>query len=587
MNAFLYFLQQPPSPGTSQQLDRFETIQKNFEQHLETPMLIPEGVLMYMHGAPEQRANVGASVGALPGPDQRPSSLATPDLLALGLFSPTPHANIEALIDGPSGSVQQPPLHGGARAGQKRAAPPHADGGGEADLPPARKISRRRISVETLRALRDALALNRRLNVAAWARMNDLNVQTITGYVYQGELTPEARNRLDRGDEKTPRRRKVVNVDVLRALRDALALDRGLNVAEWARANHLHPRTMKNYVFEGALTQEAQHRLERGGVKTPHRRKVGRDDLRALRDALALNKGLNVAAWARMNGLQPRTVQSYVFEGALLPRVENQLDLAGGKAPSHRKVGVDVLRALRDALALDRELNVAEWARERHYHSRTIENYVHNGALTPEAQSRLDPVDGKAPRLRNMETSDLRNLRDALALDSDLDVTAWAHANHLHARTVKNNVLEGKLTPEAQKRLDPRRAMEKRRVDVLQALSDALSLDPGLNVAEWARENDLHPRTIVHNVSNGALTPEAQNQLDVANGKPRRFRWVGADDLRNLDAALAVDRGLNVVKWAWAHGLNGHTIRAFVRNGKLTPEARKRLQNAGRQAVAT
>jgi hypothetical protein len=82
-------------------------------------------------------------------------------------------------------------------------------------------------------------------------------------------------------------------------------------------------------------------------------------------------------------------------------------------------------------------------------------------------------------------------------------------------------------------------------------------------------------------VSKGALTPEAQNRVDVADGKALRYKRVGVHDLRALDAALAFDRKLDLAKWARARNLNSGTIKSFVRKGALTPAIRKRLQNAG------
>ncbi|WP_147284633.1 hypothetical protein [Pandoraea pulmonicola] len=319
--------------------------------------------------------------------------------------------------------------------------------------------------------------------------------------------------------------RQKVDAQTLRALNAALAHDPGLDVAAWARANHFHARTIRNYVYKGALTPEAWNRLELADGKASRLRRVEVDDLRALRDALADNPGLDVAAWARARGLNAMTVKRYVAYGALAPDLQDRLELADGKASRLRKMEVDDLRALRDALTLNPALNVTEWALANHFHTRTTRNLVCKGALKPEVQRRLDRADGKARRCGPLSVDDLRELRDALALDS------------------------------------------------------------GLNVAEWARGKHLHPRSIEGYVSKGVLTLEARDRLDVADGKTPRFRKVGIEDLRALDAALGLDRRLNVSAWARTHSLHASTVRAFVRNGALTPAAREMLRNDDGQAA--
>ncbi|WP_147284643.1 hypothetical protein [Pandoraea pulmonicola] len=316
-------------------------------------------------------------------------------------------------------------------------------------------------------------------------------------------------------------RHKKIGIQTLRALDAALTQDATLDVTGWARMNHFRTRTIRNYVCNGALTPEARNRLDVADGKASRIRKAGDADFRALREALADNPGLDLAGWARANHLHALTIKNAVHNCALKPEVQSRLDLADGKATSLRKVGVEDLRALRDAFALDRRLNVAEWARVNHLNPRTLDNYVSNGALTPEAQDRLDVADGKATSLRAVSEVDLRALRDAFALDRELNVAEWARANHLHSRTLENYVYKG------------------------------------------------------------ALTPEAQNRLDVVDGKAPRLRRMGLDDLRVLRDALAHNSDLDLTAWARAHHLNSHTVRSFVRNGALSPQARERLQRAG------
>jgi hypothetical protein len=117
-------------------------------------------------------------------------------------------------------------------------------------------------------------------------------------------------------------------------------------------------------------------------------------------------------------------------------------------------------------------------------------------------------------------------------------------------------------------------------IQILRALHDALARDPDLDVTAWAQANHLCAGTIKGYVSRGALTPEAQDRLDVADGKTSRLRTVSVDDLRALDAMLADGQKLSISRWARARGLNANTARTFVRNGALTPHARRRLQNA-------
>ncbi|AJC22578.1 hypothetical protein [Pandoraea pulmonicola] len=248
-------------------------------------------------------------------------------------------------------------------------------------------------------------------------------------------------------------RYQSISIQDVRALRDALAHDPDLNVAEWARANQVHPRTIENYAYNGALTPAAQSRLDVADGKASRLRKVGADDLRALRDALARNQELNLAAWARVNRLHPRTVESQVHKGVLTPEAQNRLNLAEGKAPTLRKVEIDDLRALSVALTDNPKLDAAAWARVRGLNSETVRKFVREGALAPEIQNRLDVADGKAPSLKKLEMDDLRALSDALARNAELSVSEWARAHRLHYKPVRNAVRDGALTPAAQKRL--------------------------------------------------------------------------------------------------------------------------------------
>ncbi|WP_174995853.1 hypothetical protein [Pandoraea horticolens] len=254
-----------------------------------------------------------------------------------------------------------------------------------------------------------------------------------------------------------------------------------------------------------------------------------------------------------------------------------------------QNIDIQTLRALKVALTHDPHLDVTEWTQTNHIHTRTIRNYVYKGALTPEAQRRLDVADGKAPSFRPVTVDDLRNLDAALTLDRRLNITKWARVNRVHPRTIGQYIFKGALTPEAQHRLDmadgKAPSVRQATVDDLRNLDAALTLDRRLNVTEWARVNRVHPRTMTQYVSKGALTPEARHRLDVADGKALSFRRVTVDDVRNLDAALTLDRKLNVTEWARAHSLYSNRVRALVRQGKLRPEARERLQNADGQAT--
>ncbi|WP_147284644.1 hypothetical protein [Pandoraea pulmonicola] len=323
-------------------------------------------------------------------------------------------------------------------------------------------------------------------------------------------------------------RRQKVGIQTLRALDAALTQDPNLNVTEWARMHHFHVRTIRYYIYRGALTPEARNRIDLADGKAPRLRKVGEDDLRALRNALAENSDLDVAGWARAHRLHIQTLKNSVQNGALTPEAQNRLDLADGKAPRLRKVGEDDLRALRDALADNAALDVVEWSRANHLHSRTIESYVLRGALTPEAQNRLDVIDGKAPSFRTVGRDDLRALRDALAQNPRLDAREWARANRLHPRTVIGCIFEGALTPEAQSRLDraygEASSLRRAEVEDLWELRDALAHNPGLELTKWARARNLNSRTVRSHVKKGALTPEAQNRLQRAGTQPAE-RW--------------------------------------------------------------
>ncbi|WP_150624709.1 hypothetical protein [Pandoraea horticolens] len=177
------------------------------------------------------------------------------------------------------------------------------------------------------------------------------------------------------------------------------------------------------------------------------------DDLRALNAATAFGDKFNVAKWARARSLNSSTVRELVRDGVLTPEAQNRLNRAEGKAPSLRQVEIDDLRALSDALARDPKLNVTEWARARSLNFSTVKKLVQGGALTPEAQNRLNRGDGKAPSLRQVEIDDLRALSDALARDPKLNVTEWARARSLNFSTVREFVRDGALTSVAWERL--------------------------------------------------------------------------------------------------------------------------------------
>jgi hypothetical protein len=380
MDALLDFVQQPPSPGTSQLLGRFDAIQEGLAQRVDPWALtdMPSGSI------------------------EHPPFLEPPALIHEWMptymdIAPAPPVNAEVLACMPSSSLRQPHLPE-TREAEKRAAP--QDSGGDAGVaPPPIKVARQRVDIQTLRALRDALARDSELDVTEWARANRLNDRTIRHYVYRGALTPEAWNRLDVAEGKAPRLRKVGGKE-LRALHDALAGDPELDAIAWARTNHIHIQTIKNSVCNGALTPEAQNRLDVAEGTATRFRPVGVNDLRALRDALADNPKLDVAAWARVRRFHRRTLESYVSKGALTLEGQNRLDVADGKAPLLRRVEVDDVRALRDALTGDAELDVAAWARAHRLNCHTVRSLVRNGALRPEVLKRLlkasgEPVEAK------------------------------------------------------------------------------------------------------------------------------------------------------------------------------------------------
>ncbi|WP_157118214.1 hypothetical protein [Pandoraea pulmonicola] len=128
--------------------------------------------------------------------------------------------------------------------------------------------------------------------------------------------------------------------------------------------------------------------------------------------------------------------------------------------------------------------------------------------------------------------------------------------------------------------LPAKKPHERLNIQILRALHDALTRDPDLDLTAWAQAHHLCAGTIKGYVSRGALTPEAQDRLDVANGKTSSLRRMSVDDLRALDAMLADGHNLSVSRWARARGLNANSARTFVRNGALTPAARRKLQNA-------
>ncbi|AJC22856.1 hypothetical protein RO07_24700 [Pandoraea pulmonicola] len=256
--------------------------------------------------------------------------------------------------------------------------------------------------------------------------------------------------------------RPKVPIQMLRALRDALARDSELDLTDWARTNHVRVQSIKYLVRKGELTPEAQDRLDVADGKATRFRRVERDDLRALRDALAANEDLDVAAWARQNQLNSRTLECYVSKGALTPEAQNQLDRAEGKASRFREVEVDDVLALRDALARNSELDVTGWARARHLNARTIRTFVRKGTLRPEVRRRLQrAIDSsmepektvavaavQAPKpSRGVEPRDLQTLLVERAGGGVFDLPEWAERFGLKLHELIRYVtVEGELT---------------------------------------------------------------------------------------------------------------------------------------------
>ncbi|WP_147284631.1 hypothetical protein [Pandoraea pulmonicola] len=395
VDALLRFVKQAPSPGTSQLLGKFEAIQEGLAR----------------------RVNAQAPTDMPSSSTERSLSPETTALIFQAMQAymdnaPAPQANIEALAGMPSSPIQQqgPPE---TRTATKRSTSPAACVGSRADfMSPPRKLA----------------------------------------CVREGERTPETRNRLELANGKASRFCKM-QLNDLRALSDALTCNPKLDVSAWARARGLNLNTVKEHVRGGALTAEAQNRLDVADGKAPRLRPVGLEDLWALRDALTRSSKLNVAKWARTRGVNSSTVREFVRGHALTPEAQNRLNRAEGKASNLRKLEIDDLRALRDALGGDREFNLTEWARSRSLNSDSLRKLVRAGELAPEAQNRLDVADGKAPRFRQVGLEDLRALREALAHDSRLDTTAWARAHGLNSHTVRSLVRNGALRPEAWKRL--------------------------------------------------------------------------------------------------------------------------------------
>ncbi|WP_147284630.1 hypothetical protein [Pandoraea pulmonicola] len=504
MDTLFDFAQYPSFPETSQLLSRFDAIQESLAwrdsaqaltdmpsssiEHplpLEIPGLIHDGMLTHMETAPVSQANAGV------------------------------------LACMPSSSFQQQHCPEPCTANKRSMSLAAGIESSAGFMSPPTKIARKKVDLQTLRALQAAVAQDPEFNSADWALAHGLNSSTVRKLVSVrgGDLTPEGRSRLDAAEGKVPRLRPV-EVDDLRVLSDALARDPKLNVAEWARNRGVNPSTVREHVRGGALTPEAWDWLNRAGGKAPRLPQLGVDDLRALRDALACDVKLSVAGWARNRGLNPSTVREHVRGRALTAHAQRRLDVADGKASCFRPMGVDDLRALRDALARNFQLDVAEWARMNNIHPLTARNSVRDGMLTPEAQNRLNLADGKAPNLRKVEIDDLR------------------------------------------------------------ALDAALTGKPKFNVMAWARARNLHSATVRKLVRKGALTAEARKRLNLADGEEPNLRRVAIDDLRALDAAMTLDPRVNVTEWGLARGLNPAEVRRFVRACALTPEARKRLQEA-------
>jgi hypothetical protein len=175
-----------------------------------------------------------------------------------------------------------------------------------------------------------------------------------------------------------------------------------------SRAGFMSPPRKLVCVRDGERTPEARNRLELANGKTSHFCKMQVDDLRALRDALGGSHKLDVAEWARSRSLNSDSLRKLVQEGELAPEIQNRSDVADGKAPSFRHVGVDDLRALRDALAHNSKLDTIAWARARSLNSYTVRSLVRNGTLRPEAWKRLQNAGAESAIRANVDGEPLR-----------------------------------------------------------------------------------------------------------------------------------------------------------------------------------
>ncbi|AJC21726.1 hypothetical protein RO07_16790 [Pandoraea pulmonicola] len=348
MDALLKFLQQPPSPGTSQLLERFEAIQESVEQRL----------------GPQTLADMPSSS------TERPLSPDTSDLLVMSPFGRTVHANNEVLTDRPSGSVQQPRLLE-ARTGQKRTQPSGADGGCATEFaPPPTKKAGKVITDETLLAIRSAVqaaqAAGRALHKTALARALGVSYRTLANYVINNALTVDARNRLARitGDETGVR--PEMTDELLLALDAEVSSGRPFNASEFSRRHGITRTVLSAHVCmvdrqtrRAEITPRLRAKLDRikGNAPRPNIRDVRFETAywQALKSEMGSGHPLNTKAFATKYALPTRTVwrdARRLRELALSPAT--RLASTESPAPPRRR---SVMRRVepRDLLALREE----------------------------------------------------------------------------------------------------------------------------------------------------------------------------------------------------------------------------------------
>ncbi|WP_237171392.1 hypothetical protein [Pandoraea pulmonicola] len=239
-DALLDFLRQPPSPGTSQLLDRFEAIQESLERGVDAQAL---------NDVPSPSPEAPAPIREWMLTDRD----AAPDPPAMTPSKPTTYANTEASTDRTSDSVQRQPSPG-ARAERKRAAPSRADSELTANVtnvtPPPPKTSKT-VNDETLLAIQSAVqaaqTTGQLLNKGELAKALGVNKPQLDYYVLHNDLTVPARKRLARIAGESASSTKIGD-DVLLALEAEVDSHRSFNTAEFARRHGLNKRSVGAYV---------------------------------------------------------------------------------------------------------------------------------------------------------------------------------------------------------------------------------------------------------------------------------------------------------------------------------------------------